>query len=120
MATRYSPTSYNKPTTREPHEGRLYPSRDDWAEARIAAGIQSSNHDDMHAGELETSILLASCPDYLREGWQTSDHTASDRRYLTTLGIHAYTPTGIIGYPSHATETKGNKASTTSAATPPP
>ncbi|AFJ37328.1 creatininase family protein [Mycobacterium intracellulare] len=95
---------------RTPMKVGLYPSRDDWAEARIAAGIQSSNHDDMHAGELETSILLASCPDYLREGWQTSDHTASDRRYLTTLGIHAYTPTGIIGYPSHATETKGNKA----------
>lgn len=37
----------------------LYPSREDWAEARTAAGIHSSNHDDMHAGELETSILLA-------------------------------------------------------------
>ena len=30
----------------------LYPSREDWAEARQAAGITSSNHDDMHAGEL--------------------------------------------------------------------
>ncbi len=28
----------------------LYPSREDWAEARTAAGIHSSNHDDMHAG----------------------------------------------------------------------
>ena len=88
----------------------LYPSREDWAEARTAAGIHSSNHDDMHAGELETSILLASYPDYLREGWQTSDHIANDRRYLTSLGIHAYTPTGVIGSPSQATETKGNQA----------
>lgn len=88
----------------------LYPSREDWAEARTAAGIHSSSHDDMHAGELETSILLATDPDYLREGWQTSDHTATDRRYLTTIGIDAYTPTGVIGYPSQATETKGSQA----------
>ncbi|OBH17312.1 creatininase family protein [Mycolicibacter sinensis] len=88
----------------------LYPSREDWTEARAAAGIRTSNHDDMHAGELETSILLAAYPDYLRDGWQTSDHTANDRRYLTTLGIHAYTPTGVVGYPSQATETKGNQA----------
>ena len=61
----------------------------------------------MHAGELETSILLAAHPDYLREGWETTDHTATDRRYLTTVGIQAYTPTGVIGYPSRATEIKG-------------
>ncbi|MBS9534066.1 creatininase family protein [Mycobacterium sp. M1] len=86
----------------------LYPSREDWAEARAAAGIHSSNHDDMHAGELETSILLAAHADYLREGWQTSDHTATDRRYLTSLGIHAYTPTGVIGSPSQASVAKGS------------
>jgi creatinine amidohydrolase len=88
----------------------LYPSREDWTEARTAAGITSSNHDDMHAGELETSILLASHPDYLREGWGSADHTAADRRYLTTVGIAAYTPTGIIGFPSCAAEAKGKMA----------
>ncbi|WP_276860428.1 creatininase family protein [Mycobacterium pseudokansasii] len=72
--------------------------------------MHSSNHDDMHAGELETSILLATHPDYLRDGWQTSDHTANDRRYLTSLGSHAYTPTGVIGSPSQATEIKGKQA----------
>jgi creatinine amidohydrolase len=85
----------------------LYPSRDDWTEARHAAGMSSNNHDDMHAGELETSILLAAHPTYVREGWQTIDHTASDRRYLTTLGISAYTETGVIGYPSRANADKG-------------
>lgn len=88
----------------------LYPSREDWTEARIAADITSSNHDDMHAGELETSILLAAHPDYLRDGWASTDHTATDRRYLTTLGVAAYTPTGVIGYPSQATAAKGNAA----------
>jgi len=85
----------------------LYPSREDWTEARAAAGITSSSHDDMHAGELETSILLAYYPEYLRPGWHTSDHTHSDRRYLTTLGMHAYTDTGVIGQPSLATADKG-------------
>ena len=85
----------------------VYPSRDDWTEARHAAGISSNNHDDMHGGELETSILLAAHPTYVREGWQSSDHTASDRRYLTTLGISAYTTSGVIGYPSRANADKG-------------
>ena len=49
----------------------LYPSRDDLTEASHAAGISSNNHDDIHAGELETSILLAAQPAYLRNGWQS-------------------------------------------------
>jgi len=88
----------------------LYPSREDWTEARAAAAITTSSHDDMHAGELETSILLAAHPDYLRDGWPDDDHTAVDRRYLTTLGITAYTTTGVIGYPSRASQAKGRTA----------
>jgi creatinine amidohydrolase len=86
----------------------LYPSRADWAEARLAAGISSSIHDDMHAGELETSVLLAAHSSYVRDGWQGHDHIASDRRYLTTVGIGAYTTSGVIGYPSRATAAKGH------------
>lgn len=85
----------------------LYPSRADWTEARRAAGITSSSHDDMHAGELETSVLLAAHPNYVRDGWQSHDHIAPDRRHLTTLGIGAYTTSGVIGYPSRATAAKG-------------
>jgi creatinine amidohydrolase len=86
----------------------LYPSRADWAEARRAAGISSSNHDDMHAGELETSILLAAHSSYVRDGWQSHDHIAPDRRHLTTVGIGAYTTSGVIGYPSQASAAKGH------------
>jgi creatinine amidohydrolase len=85
----------------------LYPSREDWAEARVAAHVTSRTHDDMHAGELETSILLGAYPAYVRDGWNTTDHSAPDRRYLTTLGISAYTDTGVIGQPSKATKEKG-------------
>jgi creatinine amidohydrolase len=61
----------------------------------------------MHAGELETSILLAAHPGYVRDGWQTADHSATDRRHLTTVGMTAYTDSGVIGYPSRASAEKG-------------
>jgi creatinine amidohydrolase len=85
----------------------LFPSREDWREAREAADITSTSHDDMHAGELETSILLAAHPGYVRDGWQTADHSATDRRHLTTVGMSAYTDSGVIGYPSRASAEKG-------------
>jgi creatinine amidohydrolase len=85
----------------------LFPSREDWAEARQAAGITSTAHDDMHAGELETSILLATHPSRVHNGWQTGDHSATDRRYLTTVGMSAYTDNGVIGYTSRASAEKG-------------
>lgn len=40
----------------------LFPSGADWTRARQAAGLVTSNHEDMHAGELETSILLHANP----------------------------------------------------------
>ena len=61
----------------------------------------------MHAGELEASVLLATYPTYVRDGWNTTDHSAPDRRYLTTLGTSAYTSTGVIGQTSQATREKG-------------
>ena len=55
----------------------LYPSGRDWADARQAAGLATSNHEDMHAGELETSILLHAHPDLVRTGItrRTGKHT---------------------------------------------
>jgi creatinine amidohydrolase len=55
----------------------LYPGNDDWARARTAAGMMTSDHEDMHAGELETSILLHTCPELVRDGYQDADHTAN-------------------------------------------
>jgi creatinine amidohydrolase len=61
-----------------------------------------------HARGREASILLAAHRNYLRDGRQSCDHTARGRRYLTTLGIGAYTTSGVIG-PSRATAEKGQK-----------
>lgn len=85
----------------------LFPSGADWTRARQAAGLVTSNHEDMHAGELETSILLHANPELVRDGYQGADWVADDRRHLLTTGLGEYTRSGVIGRPSLATAEKG-------------
>lgn len=91
-------------------EGRamaLFPTPEDWQEARAAAGLASSMHEDMHAGEVETSLLLHAHPEVVRPGYESADHLANNRRHLLTEGVRAYTHSGVIGRPSFATAEKG-------------
>jgi creatinine amidohydrolase len=59
----------------------LFPSRTDWAIARTAAGLVSTASEDMHAGELEVSLLLHGYPELVDDGTgaptgrPTRDHT---------------------------------------------
>ncbi len=85
----------------------LFPGIQDWNAAREAAGIETSADSDMHAGELETSILLHAHPDLVRPGYETSDHLADDRRHMLTLGLAPYTESGVVGRPSLASARKG-------------
>lgn len=85
----------------------LFPSGRDWAEARQSANLVTSSHEDMHAGELETSILLHTNPELVRDGYQTGDCVADDRRHLLTTGMGEYTQSGVIGRPSLASAEKG-------------
>lgn len=96
-------------TTSGPHMA-LFPGGSDWAKAREAAGMETTDHQDMHAGELETSILLDGCPEIIREGYQSGDHLADSRPHLLTRGIQEYTQSGIIGRPSLASAAKGKAA----------
>jgi len=84
----------------------LFPTRTDWDTARRAAGMSTSAHEDMHAGELETSLLLHAHPDLVRDGYQNADHVA-ERPHLLVHGMREYTATGVIGRPSLATAEKG-------------
>jgi creatinine amidohydrolase len=85
----------------------LFPAKEDWRQARIDADLDSTDHEDMHAGELEASILLHAAPDLVRAGYQSGDHLADDRRDLLTTGMGAYTASGVIGKPSRASAEKG-------------
>jgi creatinine amidohydrolase len=85
----------------------LFPTGEDWKEARSAAGLGTSMHEDMHAGEIETSILLHAHPELVREGYESADWLANDRRLLLTQGMQAYTTNGVIGRPSLGTAGKG-------------
>lgn len=85
----------------------VFPQGDEWERARRDAGLQTSGHEDMHAGELETSLLLAYLPDVVRPGNEGADWVTSDRPHLLTLGMAGYTKTGVIGRPSLGTGAKG-------------
>ena len=88
----------------------LFPGFEQWEEARRAAGAETSGDSDMHAGELETSILLHARPELVRDGYEAADHLADDRRHLLTAGMAAYTGSGVIGRPSLAGAGKGRDA----------
>jgi len=85
----------------------LFPHADDWQRARSEAQLESSMHEDMHAGEIETSLLLHVAPHLIRPGNKDADFVANDRRFLLTVGMSGYTTTGVIGKPSLGTAEKG-------------
>jgi creatinine amidohydrolase len=87
----------------------LYPGPSNWARARTEAAMQTNPHEDMHGGELETSVLLHVAPSLIGEAYADKDHVADERALLLTLGMSAYTPTGIVGRPSLAEGEKGKR-----------
>ncbi|MFE2511715.1 creatininase family protein [Streptomyces naganishii] len=87
----------------------LFPAAEDWEEARVRAGVRTSLLTDMHAGEIETSILLHAHPEMVRAGHESADFTADDRRHLLTVGMSAYTESGVIGRPSLGSAEKGKE-----------
>jgi creatinine amidohydrolase len=87
----------------------LFPAVEDWETARERAGVRTSLLTDMHAGEIETSILLHAHPEMVRAGHETADFVADDRRHLLTVGMSAYTESGVIGRPSLGSAEKGKE-----------
>jgi creatinine amidohydrolase len=85
----------------------LFPGLQDWEAAEAAAGIQTPADSDMHAGEFETSVLLHAHPQLVKPGYESGDRLADDRKHLLTLGLDAYTESGVVGRPSLASASKG-------------
>jgi creatinine amidohydrolase len=55
----------------------LFPSRTDWELARTAGGLASTVSEDMHAGELEVSLLLHAYPELVGDGYRAADWEAN-------------------------------------------
>jgi creatinine amidohydrolase len=86
----------------------LFPTSPDWDTARRAAGLEAPPGNDMHAGELETSLLLHASPELVGERYAERDWIAPTwRTHLLVTGMRGYTPSGVIGRPSLATPAKG-------------
>lgn len=90
-----------------PNSMTLFPTRADWVKARQDAQLESDAHHDMHAGELEVSILLHVHPQSVGTGFTEGDYAAGDRRMLLVQGMSAYTTTGVVGRPSAGSAAKG-------------
>lgn len=84
----------------------VLPTRPQWNTAIEEAGAVGTVSDDMHAGELETSILLAYRPD-LVDMAKATDTLATERPLLHLGGMAYYTSSGVIGRPTAATAEKG-------------
>jgi creatinine amidohydrolase len=85
----------------------LFPSRSDWDVARTAAGLSTTASQDMHAGELEVSLLLHAYPELVDDRYRRGDWQADPRPHLLVTGMRGYTETGVIGRPSRAGAGKG-------------
>jgi creatinine amidohydrolase len=84
------------------------------AAARVLGGVFESAADDVHAGEVETSLMLALCPAAVREG--ADDHVPQARPdILDLVPLAAIAPAGVWGRPSLATPSKGEAALTAAA-----
>jgi creatinine amidohydrolase len=87
----------------------LFPVRQDWERARATAGLESSMSEDMHAGELEVSLLLHAHPELVGAQYRSGDWQANPRPHLLVSGMRGYTDSGVIGRPSLATAEKGRR-----------
>jgi creatinine amidohydrolase len=85
----------------------LFPGRAEWQRARDDAGLSTTISEDMHAGELETSLLLHATPTLVSPDRVAADHLATERPHLLVTGMRGYTESGVIGRPSLGTAAKG-------------
>jgi len=82
------------------------PTHKHWQTAIAYAGIEKTLNEDMHGGEIETSILMHAMPEVVRHD-EIEDWEAEERPLLTLFGMRHYTKSGVIGFPSKATPKKG-------------
>ena len=85
----------------------LFPAGPDWNNARVAAGLREHGARGHARREIETSILLHTHPELVKDGFESGDCVADDRRDLLVEGMTGYTTSGVIGRPSLSSAEKG-------------
>jgi creatinine amidohydrolase len=84
------------------------PGGEQWKAAIKAAECELNLSQDMHAGEIETSILLHLAPHLVKgDNLSALDHRCDLREWLLVLGFKAYAKDGVIGQPGAASAEKG-------------
>jgi creatinine amidohydrolase len=84
----------------------LFPRKDNWIKAAAAAGVETSVHEDVHAGEIELSVLMHSHPE-LVDITKAINETRAERPMSHFLGVDGYSKTGVLGQPTLASAVKG-------------
>jgi len=77
--------------------------------ASALARVFDSGNDDVQAGEVETSLMLAIRPELVRDGARDDVPTLS-RQYAEWAPFERCAPTGVWGRPSLASRDKGEQA----------
>jgi creatinine amidohydrolase len=79
------------------------------AAARALGTVFESGADDVHAGEVETSLMMALAPDAIGDG--AVDHVPSaGRDMIEMVPFKTLAPAGVWGRPSLASKDKGEAA----------
>ena len=84
-----------------------FPRDWNWRLACERAGTSTSWGEDVHAGEVETSLMLALAPERVRLDLRPADHLCNNRRLWPVFGMSAFTQDGVIGRPSKAEKSTG-------------
>jgi creatinine amidohydrolase len=86
-----------------------FPRPVNWRRACERSGVVSEWGEDVHAGEIETSILLHCAPEHVGTDRLPEDHVLRDRPLQGISGMTQYTRDGVIGRPRLGTAEKGRR-----------
>ncbi|WP_205609843.1 creatininase family protein [Noviherbaspirillum galbum] len=84
-----------------------FPRPVNWRRACERSGIASEWGEDVHAGEIETSLLLHAAPGEVRADRLPEEHVLRDRPLQGISGMTQYTRDGVLGRPRLGTAAKG-------------
>lgn len=80
-----------------------------WPDIAAATGEPASMRDDLHAGRIETSLLLALHPGLVRHERAVAGPDSVTMADLVRHGVQAISPTGVLGDPAGASADEGRR-----------